>query len=87
MANTSQKAKSNLEIYVGQVVERIKARKLHDRFYDLADNPSSRKVTMRLDYDLYTFYTKMSIGYQTAMKLALRVVKEAIEKQELNLPK
>lgn len=77
--------KSNMELFIQQRIDAIKAQELVEDFNRLLDYPNKEKISMRLDRDICEFYRSLGKGYQTAINAALRVVKDAIEAGKLSV--
>lgn len=76
---------SNLELFVKYEIKRINQKSLAENFLNMMQIPNKRKVSMRVDSDVFNFYHSVGKGYQTAMNAALRAVKEAIEAGKMKL--
>lgn len=81
----SDQPKSNIELYVESVIKEMKENELAEKFKKAVELHGTQQVSIRLEREVLDFYKNLPLDCTTAMKKALRIVKEVMETQNFKL--
>lgn len=71
------KRPTNIELYAQSVIHAIQQEELAVNFEKAIEFHGTKKVTIRVERDVYDFYENLPLDCTTAMKKALRIVMDA----------